>query len=206
MTEISLSGFAAATLWIDERQKRVGTVTAVIGRGDKPASAVPVVPATPVARVAKIASGPAPKKAPAAVLAKARKACEASEPFTEPEDATRLSGDQVMYWFHCKEMSGAYNYYYALVIAAPGAPPRLAQFSFPPESSDGDDADINPAFDQKTGTLTTLNKGRGLGDCGVFSEWVWDGAAFRMLATKVMPNCKGIPVDDWPTLFRAVRK
>jgi hypothetical protein len=196
-------------LWIDEQQKRVGTVTAVIGRGDKPASAVPPLPAAAVVRVARIAPGPAPKMPSAAVLAKARKACDAAEELTAAEDATRLGGDQVMYWFRCEDMSGAYNYYYALVIAAPGGPPRIAQFPFPPESSRrDDDADfaVNPVFDPKTGTLATLNKGRGLSDCGGQSEWVWDGTAFRMLATKGMPACKGIPAGDWPTLFRAARK
>ncbi len=209
VTEISLAGFAAAMRWIDEQQKRVGTVTAVIARGDSPASAVPAVPTARTVRAAKIAGGPAPKTASAAVLAKAKKSCDASEPFTAAEDATRLSGNQVMYWFHCREMSGAYNYYYALVIAAPGRPPRVATFPFPPESENpDDDAEwaVNPAFEAKTGTLTTLNKARGLSDCGGLSEWVWDGTAFRMLAIKAMPDCKGIPVDDWPTLFRAVRK
>jgi len=210
VTEISLSGFAAAMLWIDEQQKRVGTVTAVIGRGDKPASAVPPLPAARTVRTAKLATGAAPKTAPAAVLALARKACDASEPFTAPEDATRLSGDQVMYWFRCAEMSGMYNYYYALVIAAPGRAPHVAKFPFPPESSgqDGDDGGfiVNPESDAKTGTLTTLNKGRGMSDCGGASEWAWDGAAFRVVVSKGMPNCKGIPVDDWPTLYRAARK
>lgn len=213
ITEISLTGFAAAMLWIDEQQKRVGTVTAVIGRGDKPASAIPSLPAAPVVRAAKIAGGPAaksaPKPAPAAVLTKAKKVCDASEPLTEAEDATRLSGNQAIYWFHCKEMSGAYNYYYALIIAAPGASARLAQFASPPgPGKRGDDADfaVNPIFDEKTVTLATLDKGRGVGDCGDFSEWVWDGTAFQKLAKKAMPNCKGIPVEDWPTVFRAVRK
>ncbi len=214
VTEISLAGFAAAMLWIDDQQKRAGTVTAVIGRGDRPASAVPPPPAAAVVRAAKVATGPAPESAakapPAAARAMARKACDASEDFAAAEDARRLSGDQVMYWFHCEDMSGAYNYYYALVIAAPGHPPRVAKFPFPPESAgqDGDDGDfiVNPVFDAKTGTLTTLNKGRGLSDCGGMSEWVWDGAVFRTITSKAMPNCKGIPVDDWPTLYRAARK
>lgn len=210
VTEISLAGFAAAALWIDEQQKRVGTVTALIGHGDKPASAVPALPAAPVVRTAKLSTRPAPKQAPAAVLAMAKKACDADAPFTAPEQSTRLSGEQVMYWFRCEDMSGMYNYYYTLVIAAPGRSPRVAKFPFPPESvgQDGDDGDtiVNPILDAKTGTLTTLNKARGLSDCGGLSEWAWDGAVFRMIASRAMPSCKGIPAEDWPTLFRAVRK
>jgi hypothetical protein len=115
-----------------------------------------------------------------------------------------------MYWFRCEDMSGMYNYYYTLVIAAPRRAPRVAKFPFPPESvsQDGADGDtiVNPVLDAKTGILTTLNKGRGLSDCGGLSEWAWDGAAFRMIASRAMPPCKGIPAEDWPTLFRAVRK
>src|ERR1051325_8866855 len=57
-SEISLSGLAAALLWIDDQQKRVGTVTALIGHGDKPVSAVPAVPALPVVAAAKRATPP----------------------------------------------------------------------------------------------------------------------------------------------------
>jgi uncharacterized protein DUF1176 len=38
--EISLAGASAALLWIDEQQKRLGTVTALVRRGEKPASGV----------------------------------------------------------------------------------------------------------------------------------------------------------------------
>ena len=54
--------------------------------------------------------------------------------------------------------------------------------------------------------LSTFGKGRGLGDCGTGEEWVWDGKAFRLALLKTMPHCKGIPIDDWPTLYRAERK
>ncbi|MBD3835027.1 MAG: DUF1176 domain-containing protein, partial [Brevundimonas sp.] len=40
-TPISLSGAAAALLWIDERQGRLSTTTALVRRGSKPASTVP---------------------------------------------------------------------------------------------------------------------------------------------------------------------
>jgi hypothetical protein len=212
VTEISLSGFAAAMLWIDEQQKRVRTVTAVIGRGDKPASAIPALPVAPVVTAAKPEASPKadPKKPPAAALAKAQKICDTTEPFTEAEDATRLDANSVMYWFHCKEMSGAYNYFYALLIAAPGKAVQVADFKLPRElgGTDSDDIEtnMNPTWDDAGRTLMLLNKGRGVTDCGSTSEWVWDGAAFRMISSKAMPACKGVPTSDWPSLFRAARK
>lgn len=211
-TAISLDGYAAAMLWIDDQQKRVGTVTAAIRPGDKPAAAIPPLPAQPVVTAAKATGGAKPdaKKVPAVVLAKAREVCDTTEHFTEAEDATRLDGGNVMYWFPCKEMSGAYNYFYALLVAAPGKPVRVADFKTPRElggkDSDTIETNMNPSFDDASRTLVLFNKGRGMGDCGSFSEWVWDGAAFRMISSKDMSDCKGVPMSDWPTLFRAERK
>ena len=206
-SEISLSGLAAALLWIDEQQKRVGTVTALIGRGDKPAAAMPAVPALPVVTAAKRATGPVPKKAPAAVIAKARAKCE-DKKVGEPDDVVRLGANEVMYSFVCTNLSGAYNFFNALVIDAPGMPVRLAEFRFPREygATDGDYSPINAGFDEATQTLSTFNKGRGLGDCGSTSDWVWDGQAFRMIRSKAMPECHGIGESDWPPLYRAERK
>lgn len=44
---ISLSGVAASLLWIDERQGRLGTTTALIRKGPRPAAAVPAAAAMP---------------------------------------------------------------------------------------------------------------------------------------------------------------
>ena len=206
-SEISLSGLAAALLWIDDQQKRVGTVTALIGRGDKLASAVPAVPALPIVVAAKRATGPAPKKAPAAAIAKARAACE-DKKISEADDATRLGAHDVMYWFHCADQSGAYNMISALVIESSGKPVRVAEFKFP--AGWGADSrnytPVNAGFDEETQTLSTFDKGRGIGDCGSASDWAWDGQAFRMIQSKSMPECHGLLQDDWPVLYRAGRK
>jgi hypothetical protein len=206
-SEISLSGLTAALLWIDDQQKRVGTVTALIGRGEKPGDAVPAVPALPVVTAAKRASSPAPTKAPAAVLARARAVCE-DKKLGEPDDIARLDANTAMYSFVCTKLSGAYNYSHALVIEQPGKPVRLAEFRFPREygASDHDYSPINAGFDAEAQTLSTFNKGRGIGDCGSTSEWVWDGQAFRMILSKAMPACHGVGEADWPVLYRAERK
>ena len=147
-SEISLSGLAAALLWIDDQQKRVGTVTALIGRGDKPAAAVPVVPALPVVTAATRPNGPVPKKAPAAVIAKARAVCE-DKKLGEPDAVARLDANAVMYSFVCTRLSGAYNSVHALVIDSPGKLPRVAEFKFPRDfgANVHDETVVNPGFD-----------------------------------------------------------
>ena len=46
--QLSSLGAAAAMLYMDEQQRRVDTVTALVGKGAKPASAVPQPPALPI--------------------------------------------------------------------------------------------------------------------------------------------------------------
>jgi uncharacterized protein DUF1176 len=65
---------------------------------------------------------------------------------------------------------------------------------------------VNGHLDPATLTLTTFDKGRGLGDCGTFGEWAWDGRDFRLTRYQVMPSCAGIRVEHWPVLYRATRR
>jgi hypothetical protein len=208
-SEISLSGMVAALLWMDDQQKRVGTVTALVGRGDKPAAAVPAPPAPPVVTTVKVPGGPSKRKPPAAVIAKARAICE-DKKLNEAEDTTRLAGDEVMYWFPCRELSGAYNFFYALLVDAPGKPVHQVEFKMPQglanTNNAGVETNMNPGFDDDSQTLSMLNKGRGISDCGTTSDWAWDGRAFQMIVLKSMPECKGVSPSDWPTLYRAERK
>jgi hypothetical protein len=57
---ISLAGASAAMLYMDERQRRLDTVTALVRRGARPASAVPAPPAVPRVTRAAAATDQAP--------------------------------------------------------------------------------------------------------------------------------------------------
>ena len=208
-TEISLTGVVAAMLWMDDQQKRIDTVTALVKRGNKPATAVPPPPAPPVVTAVKIPPGPKADKTPSAVIAKARAVCE-DKTIDESEDATRLAADQVMYWFPCKDKSGAYNFLYALIIDQRGKPLREVEFKLPREvaatADGGVEMNMNPGFDESTQTMSLFNKGRGIADCGQSSDWAWDGHGFRLIQSKQMPTCKGVAPNDWAVLYRAERK
>lgn len=212
IAEISLSGAAGAMLWIDEQQRRLDTKTALVRRGDKPASAVPAPPSLPVVKGAQPGKGALPKKFPAAVLAKAKTACGKDEDPGEPSEANRLSGNTVLYWFSCRSISGAYNMASAIMIAPADKPDaaRLVQLPYPSSPASPDESDmhivVNGGLDEKTLTLSMFNKGRGIGDCGSAAEWVWDGAAFRLTRYDVMSKCGGVSLEDWPAIYRATRK
>jgi hypothetical protein len=206
--EISLSGASAALLWIDEQQKRLGTVTALVRRGDKPDSSVPLPPAAPVIAVAK-AGGAPPKAVPPQVLAKGNTICGADDPKPEAGEPDRLSGNLVLYWFNCRAMSGAYNSWSGLMIAPRDKPDaaRIVRLPYPPGEAAADGIArhlvVNASFDDKTMTLSMFGKSRGPGDCGTAGEWVWDGTDFRLAAFRAMPKCAGVLSDEWPLIYRA---
>lgn len=210
VTHISMSGAAASLLWIDDQQKRLDTVTAMVRRGAKPASSVPPQPAAPVIVAAKPSKIKAPEKHSAALLAKGRALCDGDKS-SEIEEVNSLGGGQFLYQFTCPESSGAYNFAHVFLIGPAGNVQALrpAQFRRPrgvgEVGGDGDPLSglTNPLFDPKTMTLTSFDKGRGYGDCGVEEQWVWDGKAFRLTLERSMPECRRIPLDDWPVTYRA---
>ncbi len=45
-------------------------------------------------------------------------------------------------------------------------------------------------------------RGRIVTDCGLSAEWAWNGADFQLAGVSYQPDCGGIQLGDWPTLFR----
>jgi hypothetical protein len=213
---IPLSGAVAALLWIDEQQQRLGTATAFIRRGDKPASSIPPQPKTPVVHAAKpLPADAAPRKLPPPearlLTAKARALCGEEERRTALADSSRLAPDASLYGFSCRDVSGAYNLASVFLVVPEAAPQaaRAVKFAFPAGVAaklDPEALAINASFDPQTMTLSTFNKGRGPGDCGSAENWVFDGETFQLVLLRSMPHCKGITDGDWPVHYRAERR
>ena len=225
--DISLSGAVAALLWIDERQKRLDTPTALVRRGSRPVSAIPAPPFPARVTIAKAVVGPTMFKTrdittltdaeglpvqtvPAAVRAKGFAACrENGDPKPEAGEPKRLRGGQVLYRFDCRAMSDAYNSWSAIVIAQRDKPTAGRLIRLPHAGGATKSGHIPPhhvangGFNEEQQTLTMLYKSRGLGDCGSAGEWVFDGHEFRLTRYQVMPVCAGLISDDWPVIYRA---
>lgn len=199
---VSLSGSSAALRWIDDRQGRAGTVTALVARGPKPASAVPAARTAPV-----IALGPAigqddlPTAFPAALANRADvKACkeEQMDPegdFGGPEAVARLTATE--YLWAIPRGRGAYNFSSLMIVArADGSGARSPGLG-------GDDIFVNVGYDAENRTLSAFNKGRGLGDCGSDDAWAWDGRRFQRTRHAEMGDCRGVPSEDWLVTWSA---
>jgi hypothetical protein len=115
----------------------------------------------------------------------------------------------VLYGFSCPGQSGAYNFQFSFLVGPAGnaQAARAVSFRWPLkiagfQQDDPHEAITNPTFDEKTMTLSSFEKGRGIGDCGGEDRWVWDGKTFRLAQVRMMSECRGVPLDDWPTVYR----
>jgi len=196
----SLNGSSAALRWIDDRQKRAGTVTALVARGGAPASAVPAPPALPAVRLGPRLNQADLPKAPRALLERAdvRECADNYEPDEVPAPhAVRLNATEYLWQIPCG--AGAYNFNSLFVIArADGTGARGPGFDI-----DETDHLINAEYDANTRILSSFYKGRGLGDCGVEANFAWDGRAFQPVLIRQMDECLGVTAEHWPVVWRA---
>lgn len=209
--KLSLAGSVAAMLWIDERQGRLDTPTALIRKGTT--GNVPPAPALPVI-VSKPATGKPLAKDQAAALIKALRAelnrrepdsCEDTpEGFTSADDVYALDDATRLVVVACSR--GAYNIssQFWLVPGRDVAKAKPAVFEGN-EDKPGNEL-VNADFDPKDGRATFFAKGRGIGDCGASGSYGWNGARFAALQLSAMGECRLIPADDWLTLFRSIGK
>ena len=194
------AGASAALRWIDDQQKRVGTITAIIARGDRPAAAVPPPPPLP-----RIPLPPVSKAAPRTLTATAVRAvltatnfCDL-KPFEEVR-TYRLDAGHSVAIVPC--MQHAYQTSYAVVVvdqAGKWRPAPLEQPEPPGDPSDavGDWILTEGDYSPDDRLLGMGAKGRGLADCGMSATWAWDGRMFRLASYQALDECRGAQPGTW---------
>lgn len=211
--DVSLHGAAAALLWIDEKQGRLNTPTALIRRGDRPAATVPVAPplptVTPAPAVDQTGFGDVNQTVPAALRSRTEVGTclkESAMPaISDMVMSARLDARTELWAVPCG--AGAYNVTHNWYLtglggrdprpailagtAGPGADPVMA-----------DNSTVNGAYDPKTRTLSAFAKGRGIGDCGSAQTWAWTGDRFTLTMESTMGQCAGVRSDLWPVAWR----
>lgn len=204
-TPVAVSGAAAALLWIDERQGRVGTTTALIRHGELPASMVPAAPSAPsVVRAPAISQEDLPRIMPASVLANEHlRQCNDlnREAITPNQNWTvhRLGTETLLWSIPCG--FGAYNTMEAyLTSSSDGSDVQSLSL---PNSRGPQEILVNSEFDSQTNTLSAFSKSRGPGDCGQIAKWVWNGNSFAIVQENTMEDCLGMHWDLWPSTWRA---
>ena len=197
---LPVAGASAALRWIDDRQKRAGTTTALIARGNRPAADVP--PPPPLPRIAQPPTSNKPPRALGAGEAKAIRALAGDVCNAERAEATthRLDARHTVGIVGC--LSGAYQGSSLVVVIdengkwepAPIEQPESPDEHWEPyyaylltEADYGGDARL----------LFMAAKGRGLADCGSSASWAWDGTMFRLASYRALRECRGAPPGTW---------
>jgi hypothetical protein len=192
---ISLTGASAALLYMDDRQKRVGTVTALARPGEAAASSVPAPPPLPVLTAAAVPAAKPIALSNARLKALRKQAgCEIEEVGgPEAQDAYRIDAATTLILLSCG--SGAYNLSSVPFLATQRSGKldlRAATFDRQPEWGEKNiPMLINADWDPESRTLVSFAKARGLGDCGTTADYIWDGTRFRLAAMAEMHECAG---------------
>lgn len=196
----SLSGFVASGRAIDAVQGRTNTVTAMVDRGNRPATTVPPAPALPVVTARAMRALPRARP-PANLLRLARVACGDEVRFERTGgnmSAYALSATRTLWSVPCS--AGAYNEWDRFYIQEANgtvAPVKFQEPIDPP--ADDSNVLVNANVDAAKGLITTFSKARGLGDCGDEQTLAWTGTRFVIAQEKSMQYCVGITSDNWPS-------
>ena len=191
--DASLGGLAAAMRYMDDKQKRVGTDTALVAKGV--AKTVPAPTPLPVVTMPPVAAAPPSRFRPADIKKyNGDDGCGVPADSFKPE-AYRLDATHTLVMVPSICGNGAYNYFsMALIVPNSGMPTTLAKFDAPSSMGEPGNTDpglVNATYDSKTRRLSTYAKGRGIGDCGVAQQFVWDGSQFRLVEQSEMGECRG---------------
>lgn len=212
LTQISLAGSSAALRYVDSKQKRAGTNTALIAKGRRQFSAPEAnVPLISVDQWDKADRTPGTAEI---VNLVENSSCK-DERYGVVEDQAYAMGGRAgkyraLVLISCG--SGAYNFSSTAYIGeySQDADKGSQKWSFEPAKFDippawgGDGRTpllVNASWQDQDQILSSFAKGRGLGDCGNAESYVWDGKMFRLIEATSMTECRG--GYEWITTWRA---
>ncbi|HFZ8995764.1 TPA: DUF1176 domain-containing protein [Citrobacter freundii] len=205
---ISLKGLKAALLFIDARQKRIGSETAWIDKGNDPPLSVP--PAPPLKKVAIINPTPTPLTTDELndLLDYGNWRMNdircSLDPARRDVRVAALTDDKALMMISCE--AGAYNTVDLAWIVSRKKPlasrPVHLLLPFKTDGGSSEMELMNTLFDERSRQLMTLAKGRSHGDCGIQTYWRFDGQRFRLARYAEEPSCDNWHGPDaWPTLW-----
>jgi hypothetical protein len=203
ISSIPVTGSSAALRWVDDRQKRAGTVTAIVAKGDGPASSVPAPPPLPRIMQPPESKAPARKLRPADVKAIKSLADGDCDEDVKDVETYRLDARHSVGIVGC--YMGAYQGASLVVVIDEAGHWRPAEIE-QPRPIDPVDGKVNPVdfffltgayYDPDSRLLGMAAKGRGLADCGESATWAWDGKTFRLASFQALDECLGAPTGTW---------
>ncbi|VUS58983.1 DUF1176 domain-containing protein [Klebsiella spallanzanii] len=206
---LSLQGLKAALLFIDNRQKRVGSETAWVGKGEEPPLSVPPAPALRLVTKIDMAQSPLSRDELNDLMDYGNERMNSSacslDPFRREVRVAALTDDKVLLMTSCE--AGAYNTIWLAWLVSRqrpyvAHPVRLTLPFQPPGEALREVELVNASYDDRRQELVALDKGRASGDCGTQTRWRYDGQRFSLVRYAQQPQCDNWQGPDaWPTLW-----
>lgn len=199
---VSLSGLVASARSMDAHQGRTGSVNALVDIGQISNARVPFAQDVPTLN-ARSFSQRINVRPPARLLQKRQADCDDAARFDVTGtniEAYTLDRTRTLWSVPCG--SGAYNTSNRFYIQGPRDVIIAANF-IGTGSTDPRDANslVNSGIDPDRGIITTFNKARGMGDCGIAMTFAWTGQAFVAATRNEMVPCGGITRSFWPSIL-----
>ena len=202
---ISTAGTNAVLLKMDEFQGRLDTPGALVRKGNKPEGKVLPAVAPPDLTPGRVSRDNQPIALTAAqardLITELRRSardgsCElldAKRAEAGELDIRKLTKEKLLVSHTCWQAAYNTGDGYWVANAQPPYSPVLVTTS---------------ATSYDNGVISSMQKGRGIGDCLGTATWTWDGHAFVQTSAATTGLCRGFPGGAWklPTLVTRVRK
>lgn len=196
---MSLKGSAATWRYMDDRQHRVGTVSALAARGDAPAASVRAAPPLPVVHAIRIRGQVKSFEGRFRKEMLGRADCLPEDDETAWSTLETLDSTTQLVSIRCS--AGSYNSFHMVWLRRNGrlSTPRFDYMAEQIVERGG--VGMYPFIDEEAGTLTNTFRFRGMGDCSRYETYAWDGARFRLIEAGAQHSCRGTGFT--PTTWRA---
>ncbi|MEM9632602.1 MAG: DUF1176 domain-containing protein [Pseudomonadota bacterium] len=194
---VQLQGLKASLLWVDNRQDRTGTVAAIVAPGTAPAKDAPH--AIPLM---------SPDQLPPEVAAiwSANRLCSAIDPTIFASlNAVRvpLADNASLYIVPCGAPSAYNSPYVAILSGKDGAARQVHVARMSDKGPVASDLIYNARWIPADQQLVSYFKGSGVGECGLWNRWSWNGTGLVLLEEATRKTCDGTAPDlsNWSSTW-----
>lgn len=194
---VPLPGLKSSLLWIDTRQDRTGSVSAMVSPGTDPAKDAPHA-------IALMSPDQLPPEV-AAVWSANRLCSEIDPTIFAGLNAVRvpLAEGASLYIIPCGAPT-AYNSPYVSVLSGKDGAARQVHVARMSEKGPiATDLIYNAKWIPADQQLVSYFKGSGVGECGLWNRWVWNGTGLVLLEEAARTTCDGTEPDlsNWSSTW-----
>jgi len=194
---VPLQGMKASLLWLDNRQDRTGTVSAIVSPGTEPAKDAPHA-------VALMSADQLPPEV-AAVWSANRLCSEIDPTIFASLNAVRvpLAEGASLYIVPCGAPTPYNSPYVAVLSGKDGAARQVHVARMSDKGPIATDLIYNAKWIPADQQLVSYFKGSGVGECGLWNRWVWNGTGLVLLEEAARTTCDGTEPDlsNWSSTW-----